>query len=131
MNGDSMLQLDFARMLHFHGAHATIGTVALASVADTSRYGSVELDRADHIVAFREKSASDAPGCINGGVYLFEPAILQRIPPQGAVSLEREVLPTLCPANLFGFKTDGFFLDIGVPEDFERAQIEFRELKWL
>jgi D-glycero-alpha-D-manno-heptose 1-phosphate guanylyltransferase len=131
MNGDSMLQLDFSEMIRFHAAHAALGTVGLATVPDTSRYGAVELDGRDQIVAFREKSDARVPGYINGGVYIFEPAILQRISPQGAVSLERAILPELCPTALFAFKTGGYFLDIGVPEDFHRAQIEFRELKWL
>ena len=128
MNGDSMLQLDFAAMISLHAKRGRIGTAGLAWVQDTSRYGSVELDPADRIVAFREKSASNKSGYINGGIYVFEPEVLGRIPQQGAVSLERTVLPGLCPTNLVGFKSDGYFLDIGTPQDFQRAQTEFREL---
>jgi D-glycero-alpha-D-manno-heptose 1-phosphate guanylyltransferase len=131
MNGDSMLQMDFTAMLRFHRSRSVLGTVAMARVPDTSRYGSVELDDGDRVVAFREKSDSLAAGYINGGIYIFEPQVLERIPAQGTSSLERAILPGLCPKNLGGFKTDGYFLDIGVPEDFYRAQNEFRELKWL
>jgi len=131
MNGDSILQVDFAAMSNFHTAHGKTGTVALACVPDTSRYGSVELDRSDNIVSFREKSSFPQSGYINGGIYAFEPEVLERIEQQSAVSLERTVLPALCPANLAGFKTNGYFLDIGTPHDFQRAQTEFRELKWL
>ena len=131
MNGDSMLQLDFTAMFRFQTERGLTGTVALAWVPDTSRYGSVELDSGDRIVAFREKPAVHGSGFINGGVYVFEPEMLERIPQGTAVSLERTVLPGLCPANLAGFKSDGYFLDIGTPQDYQRAQTEFRELRYL
>jgi D-glycero-alpha-D-manno-heptose 1-phosphate guanylyltransferase len=131
MNGDSMLRLNFQKTLEFHRRSGALATVSLAWVSDTSRYGSVELNSTDSIMAFREKSESAAPGYINGGIYIFEPPVLERIPAKGAVSLERSVLPALCPEGLHGFKTDGYFLDIGVPDDYRRAQHEFRELKWL
>jgi len=131
MNGDSMLQLDFSAMIDFHAEHGLTGTVGLAWVPDTSRYGSVELDEADRIIALREKPAATQSGCINGGIYVFEPEVLDRIPQRTAVSLERTVLPGLCPANLVGFRSDGYFLDIGTPQDYQRAQTEFRELSHL
>jgi len=131
LNGDSMLQIDFSEMMAFHLQHGALATAGLAWVPDTGRYGAVELDDSAHIVAFREKANSHAAGYINGGVYIFEPAVVQAIPQQGAVSLERTVLPGLCPADLVGFTTEGYFLDIGVPEDFQRAQSEFKKLEWL
>jgi len=131
MNGDSLLQLDFAAMLQAHEVRGSAATVALAHVPDTGRYGAVELDSADRIVQFREKSVSESPGYINAGIYLFEAAVLDLIPPQGSVSMERIVLPALCPNELYGFKSNGYFIDIGIPADFQRAQTEFRELTWL
>ena len=65
---------------------------------------------------------------INGGVYLFEKKLLRSIPPRRQVSLEKEVLPRLLlKKRLFGFVADGFFLDIGVPDEFRRAQSELPE----
>lgn len=131
MNGDSILQLDFRAMFQAHTEHGRTGTVALARVPDTSRYGSVELDSTGRIVQFREKSALASAGYINGGIYLFEPSVLGLVPPHGHVSLERTVLPALCPLDLCGFRSNGYFLDIGVPQDYQRAQTEFRRLTWL
>jgi D-glycero-alpha-D-manno-heptose 1-phosphate guanylyltransferase len=115
MNGDSMLQVDFEAMLQFHRSRSVLGTAALAWVQDTGRYGSVELDDANRIVAFREKTDRHDSSYINGGIYIFQPPVLDLIPSPGASSLERDILPALCPANFCGFKTDGYFLDIGVP----------------
>jgi len=131
LNGDSILQLDFEEMLQSHRQRGTLVTVALAHVPDTGRYGAVNLDSEDHVLDFCEKSNSGSAGHINGGIYLFQPAVLQSIPAKGEISLERTVLPGLCPKNLGAFKAKGYFIDIGIPEDFQRAQNEFRELIWL
>ena len=131
MNGDSILELDFAEMLRAHHAHSGTGTVALAHVADTGRYGAVQMDDFSRITAFQEKSGSGSLGYINGGTYIFEPRIVERMVNRGPVSLERSVLPALCPGELYGHRCHGYFIDIGIPEDFQRAQTELGGLSWL
>jgi D-glycero-alpha-D-manno-heptose 1-phosphate guanylyltransferase len=127
MNGDSILQLPFHSMYQAHCKYKPEGTIALARVSDISRYGRVELNEKGYITGFREKSAEQTPGYINGGVYLFEPSVMDLVPFGRAVSLEREVLPVLASQSLLAFKSDGYFIDIGIPEDFARAQTELRE----
>jgi D-glycero-D-manno-heptose 1,7-bisphosphate phosphatase len=92
---------------------------ALARGIDGSRYGRVQLD-GGRVRGFQEKGAGTEP--INAGIYLVRRRLLDRI---GAVpcSLEREVLPTLAAdGQLLGTAAHGSFIDIGIPEDFERAQ---------
>jgi D-glycero-alpha-D-manno-heptose 1-phosphate guanylyltransferase len=131
MNGDSILQLDFEGLLQSHQAHGKTGTVALTHVPDTERYGAVETDELGRIVEFREKSAVGSPGYVNGGTYVFEPRVVELIAAEGPVSVERSVLPALCPVELYGFRCQGYFIDIGIPQDYQRAQSELRGLSWL
>ena len=128
VNGDSILHLDFRAMLEAHDKRGARASIALANVQNTSRYGSVDVDAHGNVRAFGEKSGSYVGGYINGGVYLFEPEVLESIPDGCAVSLEREVLPVLASRGLVAFMSDGYFIDIGVPEDFLRAQSEIEEL---
>jgi len=61
---------------------------------------------------------------INGGLYFVQRRLRGYIPSGSAVSLEKEVFPALEPTDLRAFVTDGFCIDIGIPEDFHRAQVE-------
>jgi NDP-sugar pyrophosphorylase family protein len=122
INGDSILQVPFQAMYEAHLKRRPSGTIALVEVADTSRYGRVELNESGFVKGFREKSGEQGPGFINGGVYLFEPSSMDLVPAGRSVSLEREILPLLVSGSLLAFKTDGYFIDIGVPEDLARAQ---------
>ncbi len=132
LNGSSLLEVDLEPMLAAHLASGASATVALTRVLAPERYGIVSLDPNGEIRAFSEKKAavaddrSDCDGTlVNAGVYLLDRRLLQRIPAAPpAVSFEHQVLPGLIGQGLFGFVTDGFFVDIRVPEDYRRAQTE-------
>lgn len=126
MNGDSILQLDLLLMHEFHKRSGAVATVALATVHDTSRYGSVDVDEHGSVRSFREKGAGVSAGYINGGIYLLEPSVMDLVPDERAVSMEREVLPLLVCRGLKAFKSSGLFIDIGIPNDFLRAQNELK-----
>jgi D-glycero-alpha-D-manno-heptose 1-phosphate guanylyltransferase len=128
MNGDSILQLSLAAMWGAHMSHRAGATIALAHVPDTSRYGSVEVNEEGWVTSFREKSSEPASGFINGGLYLFEPPVMEMILDSRCRSLEREVLPAQLSRGLLAFRSDGYFIDIGVPEDLARAQAEIGAL---
>lgn len=128
MNGDSLLQADFGAMYEAHRSSRGLATMAVAAVSDTSRYGRVDIDGEGNVQRFREKSGEHVSGYVNGGIYLFEDAVMDLVPRDRAVSLEHEVLPLLKPQGLLAFPCPGYFIDIGVPEDFARAQTELKEL---
>jgi NDP-sugar pyrophosphorylase family protein len=93
--------------------------VALRHVAETARYGYVEQE-GDLVTAFAEKGSS-GEGWINGGVYLLRRDVVEGLPQPA--SLERDLLPALVRAErLFGVRSNGFFIDIGVPESYAAAQ---------
>lgn len=122
MNGDSFFDIPIQALVDRHQSVHAHATIALVGVDDASRYGSVELDEDGAVRSFVEKGTSHGAALINAGLYIVERAVLDMIPDGSAVSLEREVLPTLIGRGLYGAEFDGFFIDIGVPADYERAQ---------
>jgi D-glycero-alpha-D-manno-heptose 1-phosphate guanylyltransferase len=123
LNGDTFLDVDYSAMMRFHLAQSSPITIAVTHQADLARYGGVEIENG-RIAGFKEKGRS-GPGWINGGVY-----VLRRVldwPPALAEKFSFEIdflapeIARLAPA---AYQVSGFFLDIGVPEDLDRAQTE-------
>lgn len=126
MNGDSFVAADLSTVIAAHEARAALATMALTRVADASRYGLVELDERGRVTRFVEKGAAAAgtPGLINSGIYVLSRALLDRIPEPGPpTSLERDVFPELIgrggEGEFLGVELEGFFKDIGVPDDYK------------
>jgi D-glycero-D-manno-heptose 1,7-bisphosphate phosphatase len=98
----------------------------LRRLDDASRFGVVAL-QGDRITAFRERPPPGTAGVINGGVYMFRRSLVDHLMP--SCSLEADVMPALAAAGVLrGTLGDGYFRDIGVPEDFARAQTEIPAL---
>jgi D-glycero-D-manno-heptose 1,7-bisphosphate phosphatase len=124
LNGDSWLDFDLRRLLAdaARGPAAELGRMVLRQVPDTGRFGVVE-SAGGRVTAFLERPATPRPGLINAGIYLFSRAVLNDIPP--VASLERDVLPGLAARGVLHCTVaDGYFIDIGVPEDLARARAE-------
>lgn len=118
LNGDSLFDVNLWDLAQL--AEGAAAAMALRPVEDASRYGAATL-RDDQIVGFESGGAS-GPGDINGGVLVLSREILGLIGP-GKVSLESEVIPQLAASGqLRGRVYHRPFLDIGVPDDFERSQ---------
>lgn len=121
LNGDTYLEFDFQAMLAAHRQSPSSLSVAVCHVPDVSRYGALELE-GNHIHGFLEKGRA-GPGFINAGVYLLGSEILRQIPAGEPFSFEQQLLvPRVQEFRPLAFVTDGRFIDIGIPEDFERAQ---------
>lgn len=122
LNGDSFFDLNLLDLDRLADETAGLGIVALRAVLDTGRYGRVSL-AGERISAFAEKQGS-GPGVINGGVYLLRRAVLDYIQTLPC-SLETDILPRLAAEHrLSGRVYPGYFIDIGIPEDLQRAQAE-------
>src|SRR5437016_7835016 len=122
LNGDSYVEWSLVPMLElFTGKDAHLVMVVQA-VADVARYGSVLLDQERRVTQFVEKGAAAGPGLINAGVYLLRKQIVRDLPAGTAISLEREVFPRLLDRGVYGLISTGLFIDIGIPDDLERAQ---------
>ncbi|MEJ2009969.1 MAG: nucleotidyltransferase family protein [Acidobacteriota bacterium] len=129
LNGDSMFDVDLQQMLSFHRRHRSGVTLALANPPETGRYGSVVVDARSRIKAFIEKQAeplgrAGRPRWISGGLYIMNQEVFRHIPRRQEVSLEKEVFPRLIGHAFYGFPWKGYFIDIGIPEDYQRARTE-------
>ncbi len=133
LNGDSVLDVQCQDLVRFHQEREALATLALSEVPETQRYGRVRIDADGRVLGFREKAAETESGgsrpceglAINGGVYVFSRQMFAEIPDAPPpVSLEMDVFPKLIGRGLYGFLTVGYFIDIGIPEDYERAQRE-------
>lgn len=132
LNADTFYQLDYGRLLRLRGENSLDLALVLREVEDISRYGEAVLDGV-MLAGFNEKSPDARPGTINGGVYLMSRRLLDEIP-AGKVSLENEMIPRWMSEGrrLGGFVNDGYFIDIGVPEDYFKFQsdVEKGVVKW-
>jgi len=122
LNGDSFLEVDFQSLMAFHRRHnGAVATMAVLRVENASRYGTVHVDASGRVRSFAEKTGSETPGLVNGGIYIFNHSVLQHIP-EGRVSLERDVFPRLLDQGVYAQEQHGMFIDIGTPADYARAQ---------
>lgn len=124
LNGDTWLALDYATFARdVRGAGARLG-VALAEVPDVARYGAARL-AGQRVVGFAEKGGSGR-GCINAGVYWLQRVLLEGQQPGAAFSFERDVLlPAVARETVVAYTHTQDFIDIGIPDDFHRAQAWF------
>ncbi len=125
LNGDTFFGVDYPAMQAFHRQSGAQATLALKPLRDFDRYGEVTLDGEGRITAFREKRPC-AEGLINGGVYLLQRDALAEMPER--FSLEKDYFePKAVSAALAGFRSEGYFIDIGIPADYARAQRDFAD----
>jgi NDP-sugar pyrophosphorylase family protein len=119
MNGDSFFDIEFKQLISFHEEKQAVATISLAYAETIERYGHVEIGNGGEITKFIEKGNSVSAGHVNGGIYILNSELINKIP-LGQVSLETEVLPNLINRGLFGMKFKSFFIDIGKPEEYQR-----------
>jgi D-glycero-alpha-D-manno-heptose 1-phosphate guanylyltransferase len=123
LNGDTYLDVDYSALMAAHLAGRTAMTMAITHVNDVGRYGGVVLSEG-WITEFTEKGQS-GPGWINAGVYVLNRDFPWSNHLPSKFSFERDLLfPCLHQLRPAAFPCSGYFLDIGVPEDLDRAQFE-------
>lgn len=123
LNGDTYLELDYAAFAHFHDRSPGPLSMTVREVADAGRFGAVAIEN-DRVVAFNEKGTVGA-GWINAGAYVVQSDIFKRIPMPRQFSFELDFLMPHCDViRPKAFRTNGYMIDIGIPEDFDRAQVE-------
>ncbi len=129
LNGDILCDLDLTALIDQHGRTGAQATIALYPVDDPSAYGLVRHRDDGEITEFLEKPEPDQIDTdeINAGAYLLERSVLEQIPPDQAVSIEREVFPRLIGKGLYGIRLDGYWIDIGTPERYLEANWDILE----
>ena len=120
MNGDSWFDIDLRAFASAASGDDALVSMALRHTEDTGRFGVVELEGC-RVSRFLPRGAVTTSGLINAGVYFVRHALLDRIPPRPC-SLEGDVFPALvAPRKLAGAAERGFFIDIGIPDDYAGA----------
>jgi D-glycero-alpha-D-manno-heptose 1-phosphate guanylyltransferase len=124
LNGDSIFLGDMKRQFKVHEKSNADVTFALKPMENIERYGTVEMSDKGRITQFFEKQPVDS-GYVNVGVYLFSVQCLmnQHLPTK--FSIENDFFESKVNDLFFmGYPSDGYFLDIGIPDDFQKAQYE-------
>ena len=127
LNADTFYQIDYGRLNTLRQEGGLDMTMVLREVPDVSRYGRAVLQNGK-LTAFNEKTEESRPGTINGGIYLISRKLIDEIP-EGKVSLENDMIPRWLKEGkaLGGFVNDGYFIDIGIPEDYYKFINDVKE----
>ena len=121
MNGDSFCEANLKALWTWHCARGADATLLLTRMLDTKRYGRVHVDDNGRVLGFDEKSDKCRLGWINAGIYLIKQDLLRTIPTGRSVSIEKEMFPAWIGRGLYGYQSEGRFLDIGTPEAYNVA----------
>jgi len=126
LNGDTFFGLPlWALQQHYFESGSDI-TLAIKPLENFDRYGTVQMDDANRIIKFEEKRFVNK-GFINGGIYFFDKKLFGKVEVGQKFSFEKDVLEKYTGELKFTGKVfDGYFIDIGIPEDYNKAQHDFK-----
>lgn len=125
LNGDTLFKADLFSFEQFHTKCNSQLSIVLRHVADTSRYGRVNVNNKGQILSFTEKNKASGDGTINGGIYMINREFLQNLTLPQKFSFEKDLMEKyVSTIPFYALESDGYFIDIGIPEDYERAQKE-------
>jgi D-glycero-alpha-D-manno-heptose 1-phosphate guanylyltransferase len=131
VNGDTLFDIDLVDFYKFHNSKRSNFSLALRQLDDVGRFGSVIIDKESKITEFAEKGQFEGKGLINGGVYIINADFFQTIDLPEKFSLENDVFEKYYKKGMFfGEVFTDYFLDIGIPSDYEKAQYDFRNFKY-
>lgn len=132
LNGDSFFDLNIHTFFELHKQSLAQLSLALRQVNDAARYGTILSNASQQIISFKEKNNIPHAGTINAGVYILNKNIyLENTKSNLNFSIEKDFFEThLQELIIKGFEFNGYFIDIGIPEDYEKAQHDFKEFKY-
>src|SRR6202043_3802304 len=129
LNGDVLTDIDLTEQIAQHERTGARATLALVPVADPTAYGLVVLEEDRSVRDFIEKPSPDAidTNLISAGAYVLEREVLELVPPERSVSIEREVWPLLIGNGLFGYPSESYWMDIGSPARYLQGPLDIIE----
>lgn len=124
LNGDTLFKINLKSLTHLHLRKNAECTIALKEMINIERYGTVDINNSNTVIAFNEKRFCQN-GLINGGIYALNTKHFLKENLPEVFSFEKDYLERLFSIRaIFGLKFNSHFIDIGIPEDYERAQTE-------
>ena len=124
LNGDSIFNFNLQQFIN--KPLTTPVAMAIRVVNDAARYGTVSVDAKGSITHFVEKTGLIQQGTINTGIYLInKQQFLDNCPSENKFSIEQDYFQHIVQhQHIQGYMAQGYFIDIGIPEDYARAQHE-------
>jgi D-glycero-alpha-D-manno-heptose 1-phosphate guanylyltransferase len=127
-NGDTFFNVTLIDFYSKHKSQSTHLSLALKRMKNFDRYGVVRTDAGNRIISFEEKKFY-AEGDINGGIYVLNRKLFQDLSFPEKFSFEKDLMEKYCSEmEFYGFPFHDYFIDIGIPEDYHRAQTELPAL---
>jgi mannose-1-phosphate guanylyltransferase len=131
LNGDILTDFDLSAQIAQHETSGATATLGLVPVDDPSAYGLVRVNDDNSVREFVEKPSADQidTNLISAGIYVLERSILDLVPADQNVSIEREVWPRLVGHGLYAFGREAYWLDIGTPDRYLQGTFDIIEGK--
>lgn len=128
LNGDSFFDVNIHHLFSQHTINRADCTLALRKVENAARYGTIKMAQTGRINLFKEKNGKDESGIINGGVYILNRQMyLDYTVPNQSFSIEKDFFEAkINELKIFGSELNTYFIDIGIPEDYKKAQDDFK-----
>ncbi|WP_370979188.1 sugar phosphate nucleotidyltransferase [Agaribacterium sp. ZY112] len=123
VNGDTYSDVNLFEFLNYGVSHLPSLSLVGVYVDDASRYGSLTLGEGDRVISMGEKSLR-GPAFINSGLYYVSKMLISGWGKGESFSFEKDVLES-CDTKIYCYKSKGYFIDIGVPEDYYKANNKF------
>ena len=124
VNADTFFDINLADFLFFHKNNQSKCTIALKRLNNYDRYGTVRIDNKSKIISFIEKQYTEI-GFINAGLIFLNVDYFNSFTLPTIFSFENDFLTKIINSNnIFGYNSEGYFIDIGIPDDYVRAQTE-------
>jgi len=125
VNGDTLFDIDHSELIDLSASKQTKLAIVLRQVPDSGRYGAVETDGDGRITAFREKDPTTGEGLINGGIYRIDRHLLDNHSVGDPFSFEKDIMQQRYrDERFYAYASGAYFIDIGIPDDYARAQKE-------
>jgi len=127
MNGDVLTSLNFSDIVKYHNENEAMATIALYKKNVQIDFGLVELDEENNIDGYTEKPKIDY--LVSMGVYVFNPKVMEYIKPNQYLDFP-DLIKILIDNDekVKGYVYDGYWLDMGRPDDYELANKEIRDI---
>ncbi len=130
LNGDTFFAININHFYQFHQANNSVLSLALKPMSNFDRYGVVLTDENGLIGSFQEKKKYET-GDINGGIYLLNSGVFNGLNLPERFSFETDLMEHYYKTiHFYGFVFNDYFIDIGIPEDYARAQKELEQFTY-